>query len=146
MQSGLLIDINPLVLYVVGSVNPEGIETFKPTSQYLRTDFDLLKRVVQNARQLYSVPHVFAEVSNLTDLKDRERQAAREVLKDNIRIIQEVVIGSLEGCEDSAFVDLGLTDAVIAIAARRTNLYLLLSRTGVEVYDFVYLRAAEYGS
>ena len=42
--AGLIVDTNLLVLYVVGSVNPERIETFKRTR----------------------LAHVLAEVSNLT--------------------------------------------------------------------------------
>jgi hypothetical protein len=66
-QPGLLIDTNLLVLFVVGSVNPNRIETFKRTSKYSPRDYDLLVRVMERWGSLYTVAHVLAEVSNLTD-------------------------------------------------------------------------------
>ena len=66
--AGLLVDTNLLVLLVVGSVNRDRIETFKRTSKYTKADYDLLTRVLGAFQKIYTVAHVLAEVSNLTDL------------------------------------------------------------------------------
>lgn len=66
--SSLLIDTNLLVLLVVGRVNPERIQSFKRTSGYDKQAYDALERIVLHARRLVALPHVWAEVSNLTDL------------------------------------------------------------------------------
>ncbi|HEY7305310.1 MAG TPA: hypothetical protein VH601_14395 [Bryobacteraceae bacterium] len=80
---GLLIDTNLLVLFAVGSVNRDRIETFKRTRRYTAEDFDLLLRVLGNWGVRYTTPHVLAEVSNLTDLAGTERPV---VLKRRSRV------------------------------------------------------------
>ena len=67
-RAGLLVDTNLLVLYVVGGVNRNRIDTFKRTTRYTKSDYDLLLRVIAKFNPLYAVAHVLAEVSNLTDL------------------------------------------------------------------------------
>ena len=88
-RSGLLIDTNLLVLYTVGTVNQSRIENFKRTSQYSEQDYGLLLRVIPKITPLYTVAHVMAEVSNLTDLSGAERFLARHVLKEMLSILQE---------------------------------------------------------
>ncbi len=79
-RSGLLIDTNLLVLFVVGGVNPHRIENFKRTRKYTRADYDLLRRLLKEFYPLYTLAHVMAEVSNLTDLSGTEREKALYVL------------------------------------------------------------------
>jgi len=87
---GLLIDTNLLVLFTVGTVNRRRIESFKRTSKYNEDDYDLLVRVIERAgNPLYTVAHVLAEVSNLTDLTGRERRLARRLLRETITKLQE---------------------------------------------------------
>lgn len=69
----LLIDTNVLVRFAVGSVNRQRIETFKRTRQYTVQDLNLLVGLLSRWRSHYTVPHVLAEVSNLTDLGGEER-------------------------------------------------------------------------
>ena len=71
-SAGLLVDTNLLVLFAVGTVNRNRIETFKRTCQYTKAEYDLLVRVLGNFERLYTVAHVLAEVSNLTDLPGAE--------------------------------------------------------------------------
>src|ERR1039458_1874586 len=86
-SAGLLVDTNLLVLYAVGTVNRNRIETFKRTRQYTMDDYDLLVRMLGNFEHLYTVAHVLAEVSNLTDLPGPERLQARLVLKKTISVL-----------------------------------------------------------
>jgi hypothetical protein len=51
-RAGLLIDSNLLVLWIVGSVNPQRMSQFKRTSQYSRTDYELLVAVVERFNPL----------------------------------------------------------------------------------------------
>ena len=150
--AGLIVDTNLLVLYVVGSVNPERIETFKRTRQYARSDYDLLVRVLDKFDRLYSLAHVLAEVSNLTDLSGDERLLARLVLKKTISELTELEMASSRAAEDPLYQDLGLTDAAIGALARAhgcavltddLGLYLMLSGE-IEVHYFTHLRATEW--
>jgi predicted nucleic acid-binding protein len=150
----LLIDTNLLVLFVVGSVNRDRIETFKRTRQYTKADYDLLLRILQEFKQRYTVAHVLAEVSNLTDLSSFERHRARHILKETISLLDEVEISSAHAAEDALYEKLGLVDAAISAVARSQNcavltddldLYLELSRDKVSVLNFTHLRARAWG-
>jgi predicted nucleic acid-binding protein len=151
---GLLVDTNLLVLFAVGTVNRNRIETFKRTSQYTKPDYDLLLRVLEKFRPLYTVPHVLAEVSNLTDLAGAERQQVRRVLKEAISLLTEAEMPSARAAEDVLYPRLGLVDAAIGAVARIHNctvltddqdLYLRLSHEKVNVLNFTHLRAYEWG-
>jgi rRNA-processing protein FCF1 len=146
--SGLLVDTNLLVLWVVGGVNRNRIETFKRTSNYTKTDHDFLRRVLASFETLYTVPHVLAEVSNLTDLPGAERQQARSFLKRTISLLKEVEM-RIHAAEDVLYPKLGLVDAAIGAVARvhrcavltdDQELYLRLSHERVNVIYFSYLR------
>ncbi len=146
----LLVDTNLLVLWTVGAVNRNRIETFKRTSQYTKVDYELLLRVRARFKTLYTVAHVLAEVSNLTDLPGPERQQARSILKKTISLLSESEMPSVRAAEDALYPKLGLVDAAIGAVARAHNctvltddldLYLLLNREKVKVINFTYERA-----
>ena len=117
-SAGLLVDTNLLVLYAVGTVNRNRIETFKRTRQYTKADYDLLVRVLTHFEPLYTVAHVLAEVSNLTDLPGAERLLARLVLKETIFVLSEADMSSARAAEDRLYQDHGLVDAAIGAVAR----------------------------
>ena len=149
-DAGLLVDTNLLVLFIVGSVNRNRIEQFKRTRKYTKADYALLIRVLEGFKQLHTIPHVLAEVSNLTDLPARERHRAREILKATVSALDEAQIPSVRASGDRLYGRHGLVDAAIAAVAREHNcavltddldLYLSLSRDGVQAFNFTHLRA-----
>jgi predicted nucleic acid-binding protein len=152
--AGLLVDTNLLVLLAVGTVNRNRIETFKRTRQYTKIDYDLLVGVLAKFKRLYTLAHVLAEVSNLTDLPGVERLQARHVLKKTISLLQEVEMSSARAADDRLYQDLGLVDAAIGAVARAHNLvvltddldlYLRLGHDKVKVLYFTHLREHEWG-
>jgi predicted nucleic acid-binding protein len=154
MPESVFVDSNLLVLLVVGRVNPERIETFKRTNKYRKQDFDLLGSLIGSASKLYSTAHVLAEVSNLTDLKDSEREQARHVLKEVVQQVKEISIPSVDGVNDPVYSRLGLTDAAIVVAAKQYScqvwtddfdLYESLGRLGLDVHNFSHYRARSLG-
>jgi predicted nucleic acid-binding protein len=153
-SAGLLVDTNLLVLFAVGMVNRNRIETFKRTRQYTEADYDLLIRVLGRFDPLYTLAHVLAEVSNLTDLPGSERLQARCVLKETISALNEAEMSSARAAEDPLYLDLGLVDAAIGAMARAhkcavltddLDLYLRLSHDNVNVFNFTHLRASMWG-
>jgi hypothetical protein len=118
----LLVDTNLLVLFAVGSVNRNRIETFKRTRQYANSDYDLLVKVIGN-RILYTVAHVMAEVSNLTDLNPPELLQVRRVLAKTISVIQEPHVSSAKASETLLYENLGLADSAISIVAREQKMF-----------------------
>lgn len=153
-RAGLLIDTNLLVLFVVGSVNRDRIENFKRTRQYSKTDYRLLLRVLEDFKPLYTLAHVMAEVSNLTDLTGPERLKARHILKETLAILQEPEMPSVRAAQSAPYESLGLVDAAIAALAREykcavltddLDLYLALSREGIVALNFTHLRERDLG-
>lgn len=148
--AGLLIDTNLLVLFIVGTVNPNRINSFKRTSKYDRDDFDLLIRLLNSVNKpLFTVTQVMAEVSNLTDLSGPERLLARQSLKRTIGILHEPEVPSVNAAQDSKFERLGITDAAILTVAREhrcavvtddLDLYYALSQDNSEVLNFAHLQ------
>jgi predicted nucleic acid-binding protein len=152
--AGLFVDTNLLVLFTIGSVNRDRIEQFKRTRKYTKTDYDLLLRVLGKFKTLYTVAHVMAEVSNLTDLSGSERQQALYVLREALSVLNEAEMPSTRAADDLLYEGHGLVDAAIAAVARDyhcavltddLDLYLSLSRDKVKVLNFTHLRAAEWG-
>jgi predicted nucleic acid-binding protein len=152
--AGLLIDTNLLVLFAVGSVNRGRIETFKRTRRYTIDDFELLLRVIGRWRSLYTVAHILAEVSNLTDLPGPEGPQVRQLLKETIPLLTEAEMPSARATDDPVYRNLGLVDAAIAAAARQhqctvltddLDLYLMLERDKVQVVYFTHLRRLAFG-
>ena len=146
---GVLIDTNLLVLLVVGSVNRDRIPRFKRTSNYTPADWDLLTGILEQIPYRYAIPHIFAEVSALTDLKGPELEFGRDILHNTISLMEELPIPSLNACASTYYRRLGLTDAAIGLAARQrgcsvvtndSNLYLALSEDGASVVKFDHLR------
>lgn len=152
--AGIIVDTQLLVLYIVGSVRPERIAHFKRTRAYTRPDYELLRWVFGEHRQIYTVPHVMAEVSNLSDLPGDDRLTARKLLRELIRVCSEVNIDSLKAALGPLYETLGLTDAAIATVARERripvltddlDLYLRLGAVpGVEVFNFTHIRARRF--
>ena len=148
-KNGLLIDTNLLVLLIVGFVNRDRISRFKRTTSYSSADWDLLSGILERISRRYTLPHVVAEVSTLTDLKGPELEVAREVLLGLIKELRELQITSVDACATPLFMRLGLTDAAIAEAARLhrcsvltndSGLYTALANEGSPVAMFDHLR------
>ena len=151
--AGLLVDTNLLILFIVGSVNRNRIESFKRTRQYSQEDYELLLRVLERFTPLYTVAHVLAEVSNLTDLAGHERLQARHVLKQAVAILREPEMSSIRAAQTSFYEDFGLVYAAIAAVAREhkcavitddLDLYLALSGEGTPVLNFTHLKARQW--
>ncbi len=154
-ENGLLIDSNLLVLFTVGTVNPVRIPSFKRTSRYDRDAFDLLVRVMSRYDQIYTVAHVMAEVSNLTDLNGQERLQARRILATTVALFEEPHVASSEAAGAAPYEDLGLADSAISIVARQTKcsvltddlgLYLSLLREDLPAVNFTHLRQSSWQS
>lgn len=148
-REGLLVDTNLLILFIIGSVNPKRIQSFKRTTAYDRVAYELLVKIMASFRSLFTVTQVMAEVSNLTDLDGRERFEARRVLAETIAVVQEPHVPSIRASRNRCYRDLGLTDAAISVIARELGcavltddleLYLSLLGEGATVEKFSHLR------
>jgi hypothetical protein len=119
------------VLLVVGSVNRDRISKFKRTNNYTPADWDLLAGILEQVPHRYSIAHILAEVSTLTDMKGPELQVAREILQNAISLLDELPIASLDACGSVCYRRLGLTDAAIGLAAKRHGCSVITSDAGL---------------
>lgn len=69
---GLLIDTNILLLFVVGSVNPDLIPKLSCTSNYSIQDFQIVETAIDFFETKVTTPHILTEVSNLVDRKESQ--------------------------------------------------------------------------
>ena len=75
--SGLVVDTNLLLLFLIGRTNKNRISRFKRTQAYTIEDFDLLDRFMAEFKTLITTPHVLTEVSNLGKLQGQDREDIR---------------------------------------------------------------------
>jgi hypothetical protein len=146
--SGLLVDTNLLLLYLVGRTNKNRILNFKRTQAYTIEDFDLLDRFMAEFKTLITTPHVLTEVSNLGDLHGQEREVFRACFARTVDQSHEHYDESRSVVKETCFRRLGLTDA--AIAALRSHgflfltddldLYVTLINQGADAINFNHLR------
>ncbi|MEH2165538.1 MAG: PIN domain-containing protein [Nostoc sp.] len=128
-QKGILIDTNILLLYFVGTVNRERITRFNRTQQFIPEDYDLLLRIINRFRKLVTTPNILTEVSNFVDkLVEPERSqcfAIFALFVQNVDILDEYYIKSLDVVNTEKFVKFGLTDSGILILSK--GKYLILT-------------------
>jgi len=79
----------------------------------------------------YSIAHVLAEVSSLTDLKGPELDIAREILHKAISLLEEMPIASLDACGLTWYRRLGLTDAAIGLSAKQRGCSVVTNDPGL---------------
>lgn len=60
----IVIDTEPLVLYIVGMININFINQSRKTSIYNKSDFKLLQEVIGDASKLLVPPNVWTETDN----------------------------------------------------------------------------------
>jgi hypothetical protein len=138
-------------------VNPARIANFKRTSRYTVEDFDLLTRLIAHlGGAVVTLPHILAEVSNLTSLSGPELVLARIALKQLVSVVvAEHQIQSSVAADDPLFESLGLTDAAISASAKSNgwwvltddlDLYLRLVSEYPNVQNFSHLREARWSA
>ena len=145
-RRSVLLDSNVLLLLYVGMLDPELISEFKRTRQYTRSDFELLKSIVNEFRSLVTTPHVLAEVSNLSLHLPQHHRADYFVLFARALVLLEEAHRPAEILAGEViFGRLCLTDAAISQIARDDSLtvitadldlYLHLLSIGVRAVNF----------
>lgn len=148
--SGVLVDTNLLLLYLIGQYDPARIERFKKTVQYTRRDYGLLARFLGIFAKIRTLPHVLAEVNSLSSqLPDDLLTAFRRRLVADIGILGESYLPSHQASLRPEFSFLGLTDSAILaesigkylVVTDDLNLYDNLSRAGIDCLNFTTLRS-----
>ena len=144
-RSGLLIDTNLLLLYIVGSVDSAYISLHGRTRGYSISDYDALRQFSDPFRQLVSLPHVLTETSNLlAKEKGPRREEFFRHFAAVIETLDELGVESRRAAAGDHFAVFGLTDLAVIEAVREKYLVVTddsrlaqyMERSGVDVVDF----------
>lgn len=125
-QSGILVDTNILLLYVVGLTNKQRIPIFPRTEKFISKDFELLNRILKSFQRIVTTQSVLTEVSNLANqLGEPERSKCMGIFAAEIKKLEEPYCASRELSDDPKFQKFGLTDC--GISRLSYNRYLVLT-------------------
>lgn len=149
MSKVVALDANLVVLLVVGLANPAWISTHKRLRAYGTRDYDLLVRLLQNAREVVVTPSVLTEASNLVSQIEGDRRTKvmkefRAFIGRTKELFQESASVSLRkefvrlGLCDCALLELSKDDTVVLSAD--LDLYLAASRAGYTAVNFTHAR------
>lgn len=148
---GLLLDTNLYVLLLVGRTNMEKVGTDKRTQKYVVDDYIILENTIQKFKERYTTPNIVTESSNLLGTGKRTNvHGVNIALADDIRILREEHISSLECVSRPAFFTFGVTDTAIVLLASQKNilvltddlpLYSFLAGINLPVVNFNHLRS-----
>lgn len=118
-----IIDTNLLLLLIVGSTKKKYISMHKRLEavtlgnekiHYTEDHFDLLGEIAGRFSEIVLIPHILAEVSNLSrQIGNPVRSEIQSTFKNLILNSYEMPISSISGVRRDEFDVLGLTDAVI---------------------------------
>jgi rRNA-processing protein FCF1 len=125
-QKGILIDINILLLWFVGSVNRSRISQFNRTEKFLPEDYDLLIQILSYFSKILTTPNILTEVNSLVNqLGEPERSQCFSIFAQTFTKLDEFYIESKNVALIENFAKYGLTDSGIVMLAK--NKYLVLT-------------------
>lgn len=149
-SKGLLIDANILLLYLVGSYNPQliGDGKYNKLSKYTVEDYRILIRLRGIFNQIVTTPHVLTEVSNLAgDFPESIKSGCLSKFCTSFEDMDELNVPSLAAARRSEFHFLGLTDCALAQVADKFlvvtddgRFVKKLNQSGLEALNFNHLR------
>jgi len=147
---GVLIDTNLLLLYLVGSFQPDQIRKFKRTSQFTEADYSILSRLVSLFGKIVSTPNILTEVNSLANqLAESYKIPFASILAQCIETItSESYLESRSLVRSPYFAKYGLTDTASFVLAQDQHLVLTddfklantMASKGLDVLNFNHLR------
>lgn len=147
-SSGVYLDTNLMLMLVIGSYNPQRLQTFKRTKAYTPAEFRLLENIMNKFERRLTTPNILTEVDNLTrQLPEREHDPIALHIQRLVADMFEVYHESREHLGGEAHRKVGLTDAILIAQAEK---YLIvtedfplasrIARLGRDVINFNHLR------
>ena len=142
-------DANLLIGYLVGSLSPHHLANCRATKGFTVEDFDLLRRFLEQFKQIVTTPHVLTEVSNLAGrLPASLHMEFRKLFRKIIEELSEHFEPSQKVSAHNDFLRFGLADTAISMIAPNRFLVLtdelslfgLLANRKVDVINFNHLR------
>jgi hypothetical protein len=150
-HNAVVLDANLLVLLVVGMASPACILRHKRLRAYNVRDFELLRTVLSSASRVIVTPNTVTEASNLAgQISEPARTLVFTKLRALLTIAEERYVASRRVAENSTFLRLGITDAVVLdvmdvssiLLTSDLDLYLEAARQGRTAVNFNHYIAA----
>lgn len=122
-MSGLFVDANLLVLFVVGLTDRDLISKHRRLREFSEEDYDRLFEIISDrGGRVLVTPNTLTEASNLLGHhREPERSVLFAVLRRLIEQSEEVIVRSRVAADAEEFIDLGLTDAALLTEASPTQ-------------------------
>lgn len=149
-DTGILVDTNMLMVYLVGLLNPRWVDHVGAGRGYTKVDFEFLSLVFGEFKKLVLTPAILAEVSNLSRsrLPSTERffELLAQLLPSSAFVEQFANVGTVAVAR--GFVPFGFTDATIEeigasgipVFTDDATLYDYLASRNVEVFNYNHIR------
>jgi hypothetical protein len=136
-RSGVFIDKELLVLFLVGSVDANHIRNFGRTAKYTEDDFNKVSGFIELFPNKITNPYILAETSNHLGRSNDYRIALRTYI---IGFLQEKCLIAKELVNNVGYSDIGLADTSIIETSKGTYLiftadnrfHLYLSSMGID--------------
>lgn len=145
--SGLLLDSNLLLLYLVSVVDPTLVGTgqYNKLSSFRATEFEILRRLMSLFKRVVTTAHILTEVSNLVAaMHDSGKLRVFREFVATLEVVDEQPVSSYRAARRSEFAYLGLTDSVLAelsgkflIVSNDARMVDMLRQSGVEALKWV---------
>lgn len=118
-SSGVLLDTNLFVLYLIGNYDREYVPDFKRTCMYTSEEFDWLNAYVSKFSCVIITPHIFAETWNLIEKlrQDKLLQFLKSAIPQ-VAILSEEYIDKDLIVQSPGFDYIGVTDMSVILAAK----------------------------
>jgi rRNA-processing protein FCF1 len=148
-RKGILVDTNILLLYLVGSVSIDLIGRHKRTEKYAPEDYKRLDALLAQFDRVVTTPQVLTEASNLAaQVAEPARDDIVAAMSRAVDAMKERHVAAIRLVREDCFIDFGLTDAGIVVAAVKGYLILTddfplsnyLATAGLDVINFNHLR------
>jgi rRNA-processing protein FCF1 len=127
-MANLILDTNLLILFMLGSYSPNDIPSNNYTSSYDKSDFDLLKRILEIQSSICITPQILAELSNQSFkiFYGNKKNKFLEILVNKLTKINEKYIELSELLKETElFYKFGFTDLSIFELAKKGNFVVL---------------------
>jgi hypothetical protein len=152
-SKGLLIDTNLLLVYFVGSYDPDRIPRFKRTKIFTVEDFYTLLRVFKFFTKIVTTPNILTEVSNLSNqLPEDIKPLYYSEFAKQLATIEEQYTASIKISTLGHFKKFGLTDSGVIDLVKNKYLVLTddlklasyLQNVGTDVLNFNNIRTLNW--
>jgi len=142
----LVLDTNIFILFIIGTISPDKINSDRRTSIYKKEHYDYLLNIMKQYKNIITCPNIFTEVDNLLNQHfwGEKKLVYLKLLKEILDKSIEKYYASKDTVQDWIFEEVGLTDSVIIKMALESDLLIsgdsalceIAKSFGVQVFDF----------